>query len=71
MQEDQTPLNFAARVLETLPAVLRRFAGLAARAGDTTTALAAAFVAFQEKVRIGTLKPDFARATSSPISKKK
>jgi len=31
MQEDQTPLQFAARVLETLPAVYGRFAGLAAR----------------------------------------
>jgi len=54
MQEDQTPLQFAARVLETLPAVLRKIRpDWLLVQGDTTTAFAAAFVAFQEKIRIG------------------
>src|SRR5258707_6330009 len=54
MQEDQTPLQFAARVFEALPAVLRKIrADWLLVQGDTTTAFAAAFVAFQEKVRVG------------------
>lgn len=54
MQEDQTPLQFAARVLETLPAVLRKSRpDWLLVQGDTTTAFAAAFVAFQEKIRVG------------------
>ncbi|HLZ12598.1 MAG TPA: UDP-N-acetylglucosamine 2-epimerase (non-hydrolyzing) [Candidatus Acidoferrum sp.] len=54
MQEDQTPVQFAARVLETLPGVLRaiRPDWLLVQ-GDTTTAFAATFVAFQEKIRVG------------------
>src|SRR5215467_6024180 len=54
MQDDQTPLEFAARVFESLPQILRktRPAWLLVQ-GDTTTAFAAAFVAFQEKIRVG------------------
>jgi UDP-N-acetylglucosamine 2-epimerase (non-hydrolysing) len=54
MRENQTPLEFAARVFEKLPAVLRKIApDWLLVQGDTTTALAAAFVAFQEKIRVG------------------
>src|SRR5882762_6717576 len=54
MQEDQTPLQFAARVLETLPVVLRKIRpDWLLVQGDTTTAFAVAFVAFQERVCIG------------------
>src|SRR5215471_6482164 len=54
MQENQTPLQFAARVFETLPAVLRKIQpDWLLVQGDTTTAFAAAFVAFQEKIRVG------------------
>jgi len=54
MQENQTPLEFAARVFETLPAVLRKVRpDWLLMQGDTTTAFAAAFVAFQEKIRVG------------------
>jgi len=54
MQENQTPLEFAARVFETLPAVLRRIRpDWLLVQGDTTTAFASAFVAFQEKIRVG------------------
>ncbi len=54
MQDDQTPLEFAARVFESLPHVLRKIKPdwLLAQ-GDTTTAFAAAFVAFQERIRVG------------------
>ena len=46
MQEDQTPSQFAARVLETLPAVLRNIRpDWLLLQGDTTTAFAAAFAA--------------------------
>ena len=54
MQENQTPLEFAARVFEALPAVLRKVRpDWLLVQGDTTTAFAAAFVAFQEKIRVG------------------
>src|SRR5215470_16539714 len=54
MQDNQTPLEFAARVFETLPAVLRKIRpDWLLVQGDTTTAFAAAFVAFQEKIRVG------------------
>jgi len=54
MQENQTPLEFAARVFETLPDVLRKVRpDWLLVQGDTTTAFAAAFVAFQQKVRVG------------------
>ncbi|HLK06201.1 MAG TPA: UDP-N-acetylglucosamine 2-epimerase (non-hydrolyzing) [Candidatus Acidoferrum sp.] len=53
MQEDQTPLEFAARVFESLPHVLRKIRpDWLLVQGDTTTAFAAAFVGFQEKIRI-------------------
>src|SRR6266853_3604424 len=43
MQEDQTPLQFAARVLEALPVVLRKIRpDWLLVQGDTTTAFAAA-----------------------------
>lgn len=54
MQENQTPLEFAASVFETLPAVLRRVRpDWLLVQGDTTTAFAAAFAAFQERIRVG------------------
>ncbi|HWZ99900.1 MAG TPA: UDP-N-acetylglucosamine 2-epimerase (non-hydrolyzing) [Candidatus Dormibacteraeota bacterium] len=54
MQENQTPLEFAARVFEALPAVLHKIRpDWLLVQGDTTTAFAAAFVAFQEKIRVG------------------
>lgn len=54
MQDDQTPLEFAARVFESLPHVLRKVSpDWLLVQGDTTTAFAAAFVAFQEKIRVG------------------
>lgn len=54
MQDDQTPLEFAARVFESLPPVLRKIRpDWLLVQGDTTTAFAAAFVAFQEKIRVG------------------
>ena len=54
MQDDQTPLEFAARVFESLPPVLRKIRpNWLLVQGDTTTAFAAAFVAFQEKIRVG------------------
>jgi len=54
MQEDQTPLQFAARVFEALPGILRKIRpDWLLVQGDTTTAFAAAFVAFQEKIRVG------------------
>lgn len=54
MQEDQTPLEFAARVFESLPPVLRKISpDWLLVQGDTTTAFAAAFAAFQEKIRVG------------------
>ena len=54
MQENQTPVEFAARVLESLAPVLRRVSpDWLLVQGDTTTAFAAAFVAFQEKIRVG------------------
>ena len=54
MQENQTPLEFAARVFETLPAVLRKIRpDWLLVQGDTTTAFAAAFVAFQERMQLG------------------
>jgi len=54
MQEDQTPVQFAARVFEALPAILRKIRpDWLLVQGDTTTAFAAAFVAFQEKIRVG------------------
>src|SRR5262252_5441363 len=54
MQDDQTPLEFAARVFESLANVLRKIRpDWLLVQGDTTTAFAAAFVAFQEKIRVG------------------
>jgi UDP-N-acetylglucosamine 2-epimerase (non-hydrolysing) len=54
MQENQTPLEFAARVFEALLPVLRKVSpDWLLVQGDTTTAFASAFVAFQEKIRIG------------------
>jgi UDP-N-acetylglucosamine 2-epimerase (non-hydrolysing) len=54
MQENQTPPEFAARVFETLPSVLRKVRpDWLLVQGDTTTAFAAAFVAFQEKILVG------------------
>jgi UDP-N-acetylglucosamine 2-epimerase (non-hydrolysing) len=54
MQEDQTPVQFAGRVFETLPGVLRKIRpDWLLVQGDTTTAFAAAFVAFQERIRAG------------------
>ena len=53
MQEDQTPLQFAARVLETLPAVLRKIRpDWLLVQGDTTTCFAAALSAFYQKVPV-------------------
>lgn len=54
MQDNQTPLEFAARVFESLLPILRRVSpDWLLVQGDTTTAFASAFVAFQEKIRIG------------------
>jgi UDP-N-acetylglucosamine 2-epimerase (non-hydrolysing) len=54
MQENQTPVEFAARVFETFPVVLRKIRpDWLLVQGDTTTAFAASFVAFQEKIRVG------------------
>ncbi|MBS1839700.1 MAG: UDP-N-acetylglucosamine 2-epimerase (non-hydrolyzing) [Acidobacteria bacterium] len=54
MQENQTPLQFAARVFESLPPVLHKIRpDWLLVQGDTTTAFSAAFVAFQEKIRVG------------------
>lgn len=54
MQDNQTPLEFAARVFESLLPILRKDPpDWLLVQGDTTTAFASAFVAFQEKIRIG------------------
>jgi UDP-N-acetylglucosamine 2-epimerase (non-hydrolysing) len=54
MQDNQTPLEFAARVFESLSPVLRRVSpDWLLVQGDTTTAFTAAFAAFQEEIRIG------------------
>lgn len=54
MQDNQTPLEFAARVFESLLPILRKVSpDWLLVQGDTTTAFASAFVAFQEKIRIG------------------
>ena len=54
MQDNQTPLEFAARVFESLLPILRKDPpDWLLVQGDTTTAFASAFVAFQANIRIG------------------
>jgi UDP-N-acetylglucosamine 2-epimerase (non-hydrolysing) len=54
MQENQSPLSLSARIFEHLPSVLNsnRPDWLLVQ-GDTTTAFAAAFVAYQSRTRVG------------------
>jgi UDP-N-acetylglucosamine 2-epimerase (non-hydrolysing) len=53
MQENQSPLSVAARVLEALvPVVLSVKPSWLLVQGDTTTAFAAAFVGYQQRVRV-------------------
>ena len=54
MRENQSPLSVAARVLEGLGGVIQSFRpDWLLVQGDTTTAFAAAFVGYHERVRVG------------------
>jgi len=54
MQENQSPLSVAARVLEALvPVIVSVQPNWLLVQGDTTTAFAAAFVGYQHRVRVG------------------
>jgi len=54
MQENQSPLSVAARVFDALaPVMLFAQPDWLLVQGDTTTAFAAAFVGYQQRVRVG------------------